>query len=281
MSKEMSKKMLVFYDIKDCIEQYKFEEAKAKLGSFLEYNPGDSFALLEYAKIVMFDGEKGIEVAEQIFEVVINNLIIKEENNNIKDSEKKLKNKAILELIYLNIEKNDYDEAYNNLMLLDKNKDFSFVDNGLRVSILNKRNEINKEELSYLEKQQLEYNSELAFSHIKRYHQSLFIEQDTAKFGENIDINQLMHLVKPFLVKENRMCINDLYDNYLFKSDKIGQFYQNRCRIDFFRVRTIKGTDNIVSMFPLKTPSHVNLEEADNIIDINDIDLAIQKLKRK
>ena len=166
-------------------------------------------------------------------------------------------------------------------MLLDESKDFDYIDNGLRISIFNQVKVEDTKKLSYLENQQVKYDFLKAYTHIAKYHQMLAITPKTMKFSEDIDIQRLMHLVKPFLIKENRIHINDLYDNYLFKIKNIGNYDANNCNSDFFIVKTIKGGNNIVTMFSLRTPSNANLEEADNVIDINDIDLALQKLKRK
>ena len=100
-----SYKMEFFYGIKDKIEQYKFEEAKEKLESFLAVNQGDLFGLFEYAKIIIFDGDKGIDEAELILKTIINKINKKHEFGDIKKSEELLKNKALLQLIYLNIKK--------------------------------------------------------------------------------------------------------------------------------------------------------------------------------
>ena len=168
--------------------------------------------------------------------------------------------RATINLIYLNILVNDYEQAYYLLENLKEIPD-DFMRNYLTIKsyLLNALGKNNLLDNSiYTIKRIINNDNEDLIEHVKK-HVNLENEFLDDKFVANIDLNKLVKVVSKEILKLNP-CHFEIADIYRFKlNEPIG--YKNKSLTNDIAIVTLLNTKKIITMYPVKLSKEFDIEQ--------------------
>ena len=161
---------------------------------------------------------------------------------------------SILSLFYLYYFLNMYKEAYEMLPLVYETK---FQKKSISITKLVMRKNLGypcyineKENNNYINKQIVNYDSDLAYNHISE-HTSLEEQMKNVKGSlmfNDIDLKYLISVVKENIPKNKKANIEEIMDIYYFGISNIG--YDDNNIYNYIKVVVIPNTQDIVSIYP-------------------------------
>lgn len=233
------------------IDRFEYALAKKIVLELLEKYPEDYVLKKQLSRILIF--ERNYEQARLILESLEEKYIFKK-------------------LVKLYIKLNDEEKLFDfyNKYYIDENKvDFKHLDSNyyqVQMYLKNKFDKLynpNLDEISYFERQLINYDEKIAIEHIKQSHYLNNVEKST--FSEEIDIDFLFYQIKEYIVKNMNKGLlkRPNIDNYLFYYPHCGRSSENII-CDYIEVCTFTNTSNILTMYPnnhLKNMDICNLRE--------------------
>ena len=123
----------------------------------------------------------------------------------------------------------------------------------------NKEYNLNSNALTYAEKQNINYDEELAIDHIVRNH-SLNTYKNKSLFSEHVNIRELFNKIKVEIKKHPNegFLYQDITDSYYFYIPSCG-VGKNGEVYDYLYVSTILGTNEILTMYPVSIRKNVEI----------------------
>lgn len=235
--KERGNRLKIIESIRTIIDQGQFTLAISEMEKYLITYEDDCEILYYYGKMLRKIGR--VDEAIATFKRLLK--YQKDFNvNSYLDSSK-------LEFFKVYFINDYYEEAYALFQIIKneiKDKvdwNLSVVEKVLKIKlgIYNRNND----EDSTVILRMLDYDKDLALSHIKKHLTGS--DEDKSMF-KDVDINLLFDLVQKIIPESKKVQTFNVLDTYLFYFPGIGQNKYNR-----LKVITNKGTNEIVSMYPV------------------------------
>lgn len=264
---ERGKKLKMIQSIKTLVDDAMIELALKEIKFFLQEYGYDREVMLYYGKML----RRNNQVDEAI--KVITDLI----DNTKENAVEAYSNAAKRELFKIYFINNYYNEAYELFKDIEWNPDDPLViqlpnvEKILKIKLGIYEDEIDNEQK--IVSKHLYYDENESLEHIKEHMKEIVGEKHSV--FNDIDINKIFTNVKEILPESKQIQMFSLNDIYFFYFGGIGR---NRCNL--LKVITVKGTTNIVSMYPTneETREYVN----DNLyLDyVSEEDLKVKKLSQ-
>lgn len=228
-------KDLVYLTLGDAyLEKNSYQEAKESYETVLKSESNDNRVEALYKLAHLSDISNHLDDA-----LLYDDILIEEKT--------KYKTEALFNKVFINIRKEEYEEAYS---ILKKVKNVITNDEymGYRIALvyLNKVLGLEQEELdnySYTEKQIMDYSDELCLHHVIDH------RKISGAFSNNINVEDLIINTKEKLTKDN-ICHGDFFDIYEIDYKNIGD---NK---DRYRVVAIPNTKDIITMYTIKNDEY-------------------------
>ena len=195
--------------------------------------------------------------------------------NELLDS--KIRSTALMELINLDIKRNNYEEAYQKYNDLQKCSDYVgdkyFKQMGVflehKLGILNLKF---YEKEFYFVQQLLNYNEELALDHIKLHMDKQKGKAAHSIYSESVDVCELYYFAKEQILNIEPSSY-DVTDKYTIRCNKVvGETTENKLT-DTLRVVTLANTKDILTMYPIPA--------IDNELKLEDSLVKTKQIKRE
>lgn len=242
-----SYKVLAYHDICKMIEEGKYNKGKKCLLEYLDEYPYNVKAKILLIKTFCLLNE--IEEAEKLLEYSL------EVHYDIPIFN------VLAAILYYS--KEDYQKAYEHYEKIDFNEykkaDPSKAGEIYRLGIIIYEKVGIEADLlikdSYLTKQYMEYDEDKALEYIKKN-----FKKGKSTFNYEEDIEKLFQTVRNKINEDAAETPTfDTLDLYYFKKKNVGK--RNNNSTDILEVRTIKNTDQIITMFPVENKKNIIINE--------------------
>lgn len=228
-----------YRNLKNLLEKNKITEEKIK--SFLEKYSEDSFGLMLYISF---------SIKHRNLNKSLENYL-KLEDMGIKLSE--INPPLFSNLVRLCYHLGEYKKVYELFPELTEDAFFTLNQINYIKFFLEKElgllSDVDINKLEYLYRQAYNYSPKIAYDYIVKYNE---VRPEKSYFDENINIDELIKLIESYLPKAKMSEFSGEHDIYYFYYKGIG--YYEETKEDYLKVTTIRGTHNIVNMYPYKNP---------------------------